>query len=43
VAFSIGPTFDGGLFGKINPEGPEDQTDFAMDEFGASAALSAFF
>lgn len=43
VAFSIGPTFDGGVFGKINPEGPQDQTDFAMDEFGASAALSAFF
>jgi hypothetical protein len=43
VAFTIGPSFDGGLYGKINPDGPQGQTDFAMDEFGVHAALSAFF
>jgi hypothetical protein len=44
LAFTIGPTFDGAVYGKINPSGPEvGQTDFAMDEFGGQAALSVFF
>jgi hypothetical protein len=44
VAITLGPTFDGGLVGKINPPGAEQgKTDYAQDEFGFHVGLTTFF
>lgn len=43
VALTLGPTFDGGIVGKINPEGPQTKTDYAQDEFGFQSGLTVFF
>ena len=43
TVITLGPSFDFGLIGKINLDGPTPKTDLAQDEFGFSAGVGVFF